>query len=175
MQTTGSRDADAQAFASIHSEDIMFLEPGLIRLFGTLDIGHRNKQLGSGWADPEEGHIWNDGEEVTLPIVVSHVPRAAMTLRIIGTPFMWNEQSSQRVTLYGNGFRLGSWKLEVKKEYTLDAIVEPEQWWARGAVFKLLCSWHLPDSTSPSERKTGDDSRQLGFCFRSVELLLPAA
>jgi hypothetical protein len=140
---------------------------GATRLFGNFDLA--GSDLVSGWSTPEDPHIWNDGPESVLRIVTEPVKRA-LRLSIEGIPFIGGSCSFQDVTLYVNGARLGFWRLRESKSYVLAATIEPEQMLERNGKAVLTCAWHLPSSARPVDMGLGKDTRELGFCFRSVTL-----
>ena len=140
---------------------------GATRLFGNFDLA--GAELVSGWSDPEDPHIWNDGPESVLQIVTEPV-RRALRLSIEGTPFLGGTCNSQDVTLFVNGARVGFWRLRELKPYVLSATIEPEQILERNGKAVLTCVWHLPSSTRPVDVGLGKDTREIGFCFRSVTL-----
>jgi hypothetical protein len=142
-------------------------EIGATRLFGNFDLSSTG--LVSGWSKPEDPHIWNDGPECVLRIVTEPV-KPALRISVEGTPFIGGRCTSQDVTLYVNGMRLGFWRLHESKSYVLSATIEPEQIFERNGEAVLTCAWHLPTSVSPLELGLGKDTRELGFCFRSVTL-----
>jgi hypothetical protein len=142
-------------------------EIGATRLFGNFDLAGAG--LLSGWSSPEDPHIWNDGPEAVLQIVTEPVKRS-LRLSIEGTPFIGGGCNLQEVTLYVNGMRAGFWRLRESKSYILSATIEPEQMFERNGHAILTCVWHLPRSARPVDMGLGKDTRELGFCFRSVTL-----
>jgi hypothetical protein len=142
-------------------------EIGVTRLFGNFDLAGAG--LLSGWSNPEDPHIWNDGPESVLQIVIEPVKRA-LRLSVEGTPFIGGTSTSQDVTLYVNGARVGFWRMRESKSYVLSATIEPEQILERNGRAVLTCAWHLPRSARPVDMGLGKDTRELGFCFRSITL-----
>jgi hypothetical protein len=138
---------------------------GVVRLFGTCDIGDYG--LGQGWAPPEPSHIWNDGPDATLHLLLRGEPRRAK-LSIDGMPFIRPGQPRQEITLYVNGFRLGFWRLLEPKIGTLSAMIAPEQMFMRGENCVLDCTFHIPTCARPMDLGEGGDRRELGFCFQTV-------
>jgi hypothetical protein len=98
------------------------------------------------------------------------MPGRACTIIVRGAPYCPRAASQQDVTLFGNGFRLGFWRLLATSSDTLSAVIEPEQWVRRGDSARLSCLWFLPNSARPVDLGEVDDQRQLGFCFRSVQI-----
>jgi hypothetical protein len=140
-------------------------ELGTTRLFGNYDIGTTG--LISGWSSPEDPHVWNDGPEAVLQlstIIVKHPLR----LTFEGVPFIGGKCTFQDVALYMNGARLGFWRLREPRAQMLSAIIEPEQIFERRGKAMLTCIWHLPQSVRPVDVGAGKDTRELGFCFRSI-------
>jgi hypothetical protein len=142
-------------------------EIGVTRLFGNFDLAGTG--LVSGWATPEDPHIWNDGPEAVLQIVTEPVKRR-LRLSFEGIPFIGGNCTFQDVTLYVNGLRVGFWRLRESKSYVLPATIEPEQLLERSGKATLTCAWHLPNSVRPLDLGLGKDTRELGFCFRSMTL-----
>jgi hypothetical protein len=138
---------------------------GATRLFGNFDLAGTG--LVSGWAAPEDPHIWNDGPEAVLQIVMEPVKRP-LRLSIEGSPFIGGNCTFQDITLYVNGMRVGFWRLRDTKSYILSATIEPEQVLERNNKALLSCAWHLPRSARPADIGLGRDTRELGFCFRSA-------
>jgi hypothetical protein len=142
-------------------------EIGATRLFGNLDLGTAG--LISGWSAPEDPHIWNDGPEAVMQIVTSPV-RRTLRLTVEATPFISGSVTSQDVTLYVDGFRIGFWRLRESKSYLLSSTIEPEQIFERDGKALLTCVFHLPKSAKPVDVGAGKDGRELGLCFRSITL-----
>ncbi len=140
-------------------------EPGVVRLFELADIGPFG-QL-AGWGEPEDGHVWNDGQEATLLIAVP-APAPRLLLMLGGEPYVSRVRPAQEVTLFGNGLRIGYWRLMQRAETTLAVPLEPEWWLRRGARALMRLGLHLPNSARPTDIADGPDGRELGFCFRSI-------
>ncbi len=147
--------------------DAVMCENGVSRSFGKFDIG--TSGLLSGWAVPEEAHVWNDGPEVVLKV---RTPTSQGSLHVTfeGTPFLNASCDSQDVTLYANGYFVGFWRLTEQKDYQIRVTLEPEQLHHRDgtAVIKLI--WYVPHSVRPSEVAAGNDTRELGFCFHAISV-----
>lgn len=144
---------------------ILDCEPDVIRLFGAADIG----TLGQidGWAEPEEGHVWNNGREATLLISVP-APAPRLLLALGGEPYVTRLRPAQEVTLFGNGLRIGYWRLTHRADITLAVALEPEWWLRRGRRAVMRLGMHLPQSVRPSDISDGPDGRELGFCLRWI-------
>ncbi len=147
--------------------DEVTCEPGVTRLFGDGDLGRHG--LLSGWAAPEEGHVWNDGPEAVLRLRTGR-PRAPCTLTFEGEPFLGQGCARQDLVLYLNGFRIGFWRLTEPRTYRLAATIEPEQLFERDGAAVARCIWHLPHSVRPAVLGQGTDTRELGFCFRTLTI-----
>jgi hypothetical protein len=141
------------------------IEPGVIRLFGKGDIANRG--LLSGWAAPEEGHNWNDGLDATATIEAA-LPTFPVIVAADGVPYIFGDTDRQEITLYANGYRVGFWRLLERRQATLAARVEPEQWFSRRGLGYLSLTWHIPCSARPSDLGDGADGRVLGFAFRTL-------
>ena len=146
---------------------VVITDLGVTRLFGDCDLGCQG--FTTGWSVPEQAHLWNDGFEAMLDVMVENVG-SACRLTFEGEPFLSGECTCQDVILYVNGFRLGFWRLTEARTYSLSVAVEQEQLFARGDRALARCVWHLPQSVRPADLGLGGDSRQLGFCFRSLTL-----
>jgi hypothetical protein len=142
-------------------------EIGVTRLFGICDLG--DVGLAGGWSAAEEAHVWNDGPEATMHVHMSK-PRRTCILTFEGEPFITDGCERQDVTLFVNGFHIGSWRLTEARSYRLSARVEPEQIWERGGKAVAHCVWYMPRSVRPSEVGLGSDHRELGFCFRAFAI-----
>lgn len=142
-------------------------EIGTTRLFGNFDLG--TSGLISGWSLPEDPHIWNDGPEAVMQIVTSPV-RRTLRLTVEAIPFISGSVTSQDVTLYVNGARIGFWRLRESKSFLLSGTIEPEQVFERDGKALLTCAFHLPNSAKPVDVGAGKDGRELGLCFRSITL-----
>ena len=140
-------------------------EPGVVRLFGTADIGTAG-QL-AGWAMPEEGHLWNDGQEAVL-LLAMRAPVPRLLLQLGGEPYVTRIRPVQEVTLFGNGLRLGYWRLAQRADTALDVALEPEWWLRRGARAVMRLGLHLPNSTRPADVADGPDGRELALCLRTL-------
>lgn len=142
-------------------------EFGVTRRFGTADL-NRDSLL-YGWSEPESDHIWNDGPEASQRIVIpwSDFP-LALSLECL--PFIGGACLRQDVTLYVNGMRVKFWRLRTGEIHHLDAVIDPHFLAEEGYDNLLNCIWHLPRSTSPRDAGTGDDSRELGLCFRALTI-----
>ncbi len=140
-------------------------EPGVVRLFGSADIGRRG-QL-AGWGEPEAGHVWNDGCDATLLLAIASPPTRLLLL-LGGEPYVTRIRPVQEVTLFGNGLRIGHWRLARRAEVTLSVALEPEWWLRRGLRALMRLSLHLPNSARPCDIADGSDGRELGFCFHSL-------
>ena len=140
---------------------------GVTRLFGDCDIASTG--LVSGWAVPEEAHTWNDGPQAILKMRTSE-PERPCRITFDGEPFLSEECPHQDIILLVNGFQVGFWQLAESRTYRLTAEIEPEQLFLRdgGAIAK--CVWCLPNSVRPVDVGQGSDTRQLGFCFRSIAI-----
>lgn len=147
------------------SNAVLLCEPGVVRLFGAADIGSAGQF--AGWAAPEEGHLWNDGHEATLLLALA-TPPPRLLLLLGGEPYVSRVRPVQEVTLFGNGLRIGYWRLTQRAETTLAVPLEPEWWLPRGRRALLRVGIHLPNSARPSDIADGPDGRELGFCFRSI-------
>ncbi|HTH99301.1 MAG TPA: hypothetical protein VL752_00015 [Acidisoma sp.] len=152
---------------AMHKELEAEWEIGTTRLFGNFDLGTAG--LISGWSAPEDPHIWNDGPEAVMQIVTGPV-RRTLRVTVEAIPFISGNVTSQDVTLYVNGSRIGFWRLQESKSYLLSGMIEPEQIFERDGKALLTCSFHLPKSAKPVDVGAGKDSRELGLCFRSITL-----
>ncbi|GAB0117264.1 hypothetical protein [Acidisoma sp. 7E03] len=148
-------------------EQDMSWEVGTTRLFGNFDLGTAG--LISGWSTPEDPHIWNDGPEAVMQIVTEPV-RRTLRITVEAIPFIGGSITSQDVTLYINGVRIGFWRLRESKSHLLTGTIEPEQMIERDGKAILTCAFHLPNSAKPADVGAGKDSRELGLCFRSITL-----
>lgn len=155
-----------QAGANLNASGAVF-DVGVSRLFGNGDIAHEG--MVSGWAVPEENHNWNDGIETTFELVVK-ASSAALDIIIEGVPLVNDKCPSQEITLFANGFRIGYWRLRESKPYSLTAQIEPEQIFWRDKVGYVKCVWFMPNSVRLSEIQDSTDTRQLAFCFRSIQI-----
>jgi hypothetical protein len=143
------------------------LEFGLTRLFGQADLGEGG--LVSGWAVPEDQHTWNDGIDAVLTASV-RTSDSACRLTFEGEPFLPVDVGMQDIFLFVNGFRVGFWRLREARTYALSAIIEPEQFFIRDENSLLKFVWHIPRSVRPADIGLGLDTRELGFCFRTLTL-----
>jgi len=140
-------------------------EPGVTRLFGEADIATQG--LISGWSDPEEGHNWNDGPEA-ICVLSTKPPVTRLLLVLMGEPYVNRARPLQDVTLFGNGYRLGYWRLSVRAETALMVALEPEWWLTRGPRAILRLHVHVPNSIRPKDINDGPDGRELALCCRSI-------
>lgn len=140
-------------------------EIGVTRLFGSADLGCSG--MISGWASPEEGHNWNDGPEAEYALAVV-APAGALTLEIVGQPYLPRQLRFQEMTMYGNGFRLCFRRLTARGETCLSIPLLPQWWFVEQGMAHLRLAFHLPNSARPDSLGDGADARELGFAFRSL-------
>ena len=138
---------------------------GTTRLFGNHDLGRSG--LITGWSEPEDMHVWNNGPEAVLHALIEPTTRA-ISVKLEGIPFLDGSVPQQELTLFVNGARLGFWRLAERRSYTLEAMIEPEHIFTREAHCLLACAFHVPKSAKPSDLGLGSDGRELGFCFQSI-------
>ena len=146
-------------------DNFLDCELGVIRLFGVADIG--TKGMISGWSDPEDGHNWNDGVEAEYAVAI-RPPVTRLMLSIMGEPYVTRARPVQEITLFGNGYRLGFWRMSARVETVMMVALEPEWWLPRGNKALLRLALHLPNSVRPRDINDGQDSRELAFCCRSL-------
>jgi hypothetical protein len=147
-------------------DDIAAFRVGLTRTFGLADLNRHI--LLSGWAAPEENHVWNDGFDASFFVQLKTLPSRKLLLKVEGVPFTPRNVLHQDVILYFNGYRLAFWRLQGMEKTFLEVEIEPEHWFARKGGGFAKCVWHLPDSLRPSDVTGADDTRQIGFCFQSI-------
>lgn len=162
LDITGSLEVPR---ASVHARRPLDCEPGTVRLFGAVDIGAQGQI--AGWAEPEEGHVWNDGSTATLLIAVP-VPAPRLLLLLGAEPYVSRVRPLQEVTLFGNGLRLHHWRLSQRAGVSLDAVLEPEWWLLRGRRAVMRLDFHLPNAARPRDAADGPDGRELALCLRSI-------
>lgn len=133
------------------------------------DDAHARSAMISGWSQSEGLHVWNDGPEAQMRIVVAD-PQRSLTLTVTGVPLVHPQQPFQEVTLFVNGYRVAFWRLGRADVTTLTATLAPEQMSPLGlrprAVLEI--DWHIPFSVRPKTLGTGSDNRELGFCFHTM-------
>ncbi len=162
------RSGSGEVIGSRHAVDrhpALACEVGVVRLFGSADIGTQGQI--AGWAEPEDGHLWNDGVEAVLLLAV-RAPPPRLLLILGGEPYVTRIRPMQEVTLFGNGLRIGYWRMTQRAETTLRVPLEPEWWLRRGPRALLRLGLHLPHSVRPKDIADGPDGRELGFCFRTL-------
>jgi len=145
-----------------------YLEINLTRKFGLGDLSDR--MLLSGWAAPEENHIWNDGLEASFIIRMRTLPSMPVSLKIEGLPFIDKTLKEQDITLYFNGHRIGFWRLDKMDKSSLHAEIDPEHWIVRNGDAFAKCVWHLPRSMRPCDVTGANDMREIGFCFQAITI-----
>ena len=153
---------------SIGRPAMLSLTPGVMRAFGSEDIGEAG--LLTGWAATEAGHAWNDGVDATLLIATRRQP-GSTELELFVEPYVTRQNPMQDLTLYVNGARAGYWRMQEREVTRLVAWIDPS-WWREvhdRAVLRLV--FHMPQSASPAQLGDGFDLRQLGLSFRSIALL----
>ena len=144
------------------------LKVGSIHQFGVVDLG--TVGLASGWAQPEEGHTWNDGCETVFECGGENLTGGCV-VEFSGRPFFCEGVDRQDVYLHINGFRVGYWRLTEPREYVLAAKVETEQLFRRGDLSVMKCVWSFPAAVRPVDKGISADLRELAFCFRSFTIL----
>jgi hypothetical protein len=148
--------------------ELLIRELGLTRFFGAADLGAAN--LSHGWASPEPAHNWNEGFDASLILKLETPPEQVCLLTIEAKPHLAAQLTRQDVTFYFNGLRLGFWRLETPALAALEVEIEPEYWLKRAGETLGRCTWHLPDSTRPSDISDQQDERLLGLCFQTLTL-----
>ena len=143
------------------------IDIGTVRCFGTGDLGTAGQ--GAGWAAPEAAHCWNDGPEAALQLVTQR-PDFRCVLVVVGAPLVATAARRQDVTLYGNGWRLGFWRLTQAVPVQLQAVIDPSQWRLDGKDATLDLAFHLPGSLRLSSVQADGDDRELGFCFHTLAI-----
>jgi hypothetical protein len=149
----------------LRHDDALECEAGVVRLFGAGDIATQG-MLG-GWAGPEEGHNWNDGQEAALMLAISQ-PSRRLQLHLLGEPYVTRARPVQDLTVYGNGYRLGAQRMTARVDTAVTITLEPEWWFTRGHRVVMRLAFNLPMSVRPKDISDGPDGRELGFCFRSL-------
>lgn len=149
----------------VRRDNALDCELGVVRLFGGADLGTQG--MISGWAGPEAGHTWNDGVEAVLALSL-RPPVGRTVLLIGGEPYVNRVRPMQELTVFGNGYRIGLWRMTARVETTLAILLEPEWWFVRGQRAAMRLSFCLPNSSRPKDLADGIDGRELGFCFRSL-------
>lgn len=140
-------------------------EFGVTRLFGNLQRG----SLVSGWSEPEDEHVWNNGPEAVQHILIPRSYRPlAVSLECL--PFIGGSCKLQDITLYVNGIRVKFWRLRTSEIHHLEATIPPHCVAESGETVLLKCSWYLPCSISPQAAGIGGDGRELGLCFRALTI-----
>ncbi len=163
----GPREAARQLAAEPEEYDAGVLECrlGTVRLFSTADL--RTLGMGLGWADPEEGHTWNDGIDTEYSIAIASPP-AVLTLEIIGTPFIVAARPRQELSVFGNGQLAGTHVMSAGMDHRLSFTLQPHWWMRNGRRWTMNLLFHLPHSVRPCDIDLSDDRRELGFAFRSI-------
>jgi len=145
----------------------LLCEPGVVRLFGAVDIGRQGQV--EGWAEPEEGHVWNDGAAASLLLAVP-APPPRLLLMLGGEPYVTRVRPAQEVTLFGNGLRLRHWRLTQRASVPLEVEIEPEWWLRRGRRALMRLDFHMPHCLRPRDAADGPDGRELALCLRTISL-----
>jgi len=155
-----------------HPEDI-YSDVGhiILQVGDTYDFGRStgNAGLRSGWSSPEDVHVWNDGYDAVLSLLIPKVSRP-VKFTVEGEPFIIDESPIQEITIYANGYRIAFGKFSVRDQYSISATIYPFQILHSkdGGICEI--TFHLPNSVRPSEIVDSEDERQLGFCFRRLAL-----
>lgn len=151
---------------SFIDNEIWTFRIGLTRAFGLGDLS--TQALLSGWAVPEENHVWNDGIDASFVVWMKTLPSRKLLMKIEGVPYAPQDGTHQDITLYFNGYRVAFWRLYGMDKTFLEVEIEPEYWLARLGGAYAKCVWHLPTSLRPSDVTGADDKRQIGFCFQAL-------
>ncbi|HQT46001.1 MAG TPA: hypothetical protein PLY97_02165 [Acidocella sp.] len=157
----------SEGFGLGNSTQPFLRRAGVTKNFGS---GGDMAELGDGWAWPEDNQNWNDGYEASLKIALPSAPENPCTLLLEALPHLASGVAYQDVTFYFNGFRLGFWRLDTANSQVLEVIIEPELWFKRYGGGLGICTWHLPNSTKPSDISNSQDQRRLGLCFQSLTI-----
>jgi hypothetical protein len=118
--------------------------------------------LGFGWAGPEAGFRWTDGDACELWL--DHQGKRDMFVVIEAWPFVTLPQlPRQRAEISAHDTPLGTL---VFTETMRKAVLVTASSLRPGRVMRLRCS--LPDATRPSDILTTDDERQIALGFMRV-------
>jgi hypothetical protein len=142
------------------------LRIGFLERFGRDGIGRDG--LISGWSDPEGEHLWSNGSTAVL-LFGQRARPPALVFAADGEPYLPNDDYVQDITLYVNGWWAGFWRLGEKKNYVLEARIEPEWWVPRGDRNIARISFVIPNSACPVVVGGAKDQRSLGFCLRTLQ------
>jgi hypothetical protein len=143
----------------------VFCEVDMPRQFGSADL--RTAGMVSGWAEPEEGHNWNNGKETAYGIA-TEAPVPRLTLEIVGQPYITQLRPAQEMTVYGNGFRLGYKRMSSQGDVLLSILLLPQWWFVEGHRATMHLVFHLPLSIRPKDVGDSEDGRELAFAFQSL-------
>ena len=153
--------------SSMRRDSTPVVEIGVTRYFGNIDLNRAG--LLSGWAQPEEAHNWSDGCQAVHTVFIID-PGQGCVIEVEGEPFFGERSGRQDIILHVNGFQISRWRLANSGPCVLSAMIEPEQLFRRDGSMFLRCAWSFPDSISPAALGMSDDTRELGFCFRSITI-----
>ena len=149
-------------------QNLPLIDIGVTRFFGSVDLNCAG--LGQGWAEPEGAHNWSDGCQAVFSVLINDLGPGCVRVEFTGEPFFAGSCQRQDIILHVNGFQVGRWRLINPGQCELLAEIEPEQVFRRNGLAWLHCAWSFPDSISPAALGMSDDTRELGFCFRSITI-----
>ncbi|MEQ8223294.1 MAG: hypothetical protein ABRQ37_13380 [Candidatus Eremiobacterota bacterium] len=127
--------------------------------------GNGDFYKGQGWSNAEDNFTWTDGKKAEVNIPVGDIRRKLILKVFTGGLFNPGKLEAQRVNIYINGTKIGTWIVKDKMEYT---IALPEHSIVNNNINILF---DLPDANIPANiGLTGDDGRTLGLCVEYIML-----
>lgn len=125
---------------------------------------HTSNLLKDGWSLPERDHIWSVGNYSDMLFKVPKTNKD-LILEINGEPFLSTELGSQQVKVFLNNRLIANWPCHSSSNYSTLVFNHLIQ---KDGVVYLKFVYENP--RSPKSLGISNDSRILGFSFRSIRI-----
>ncbi len=137
--------------------------PGQLLRFG-ID-GSAGPYLGSGWALPEPGFQWTDGEVAELDFTFEKIP-GDLVLSFTVNPLTGAGIETQEVSALWNDTFVGRWTIRENTTYHTLILAQSSE----NPLPASRLKFKIPTSFSPISKGLGADPRRLGLAFTELVL-----
>ena len=130
-----------------------------LRVGQSLDLRQNRSALLSGWAAPEAGGVWSDGQAAFIGFVVDGSPAKRVVLR--GGVF-----KEQKIQVWSGTKKLAEYHLKdspVELAIPLDDVNV-------GNGTPVVLGFYLPDASSPAKQKLSQDTRELALLVTFLQI-----
>lgn len=136
--------------------------PGSVIEFGT--AGNESIYLRSGWAEPENGFRWTEGETADLAFAFDRPP-GDLVLTFQAHPLLGGGVEVQEISATWNGTLVGVWSVRETGSYNTLVLAHVSE-----SSPSALLRFHLPQSFTPVSKSLSRDPRRLGLAFSKLVL-----